>query len=89
MAQRRCEAVMCKVCSMVVRGFVQGLNVPKACFCWIVQGVQAIARDVRACVCVCVRARAHVYTYEYTTLHTLHNLNFLLKNNGLNKNKSY
>lgn len=68
---------MCKVCSMVVWGFVQGLNAHKACFCRIVQGVQAIARDVRAYACVCVRACTHVYTYEYKTLHTLHILNFL------------
>lgn len=53
---------MCKVCSMFVRGFVQGLNAPKACICWIVQGVQAIARDVRAYTCVCV----HVHTYIRT-----------------------
>lgn len=80
---------MCKVCVMVVRGFVQGLNASMACVCGLVQGVQAIARDVRAYACVCVCARTHVHTYECKTLHTLHNVIFLFKNNGLNKNKSY
>lgn len=63
---------MCKVCSMIVRGFVQGLNAPKACFCWIVQGVQAIARDVRACACVCTCTYTRIYVRMRNTAHLAH-----------------
>lgn len=79
---------MCRVCAMFVRGFVQGLKGRFPRRCGAVQGVQANARDM-TCVCVRVCTHALAYMCNSKTLHTLHNVIFYLKNNGLSKINLY